>query len=84
MTEPELRICEIADSLGKCERDLLLGTGPEGWGAWVTATYEGLLGKGLARRQIGPDGVTIHFDTPLAKQVIAYLQAREGAPHDKQ
>ena len=78
MTAPTLPICEIADNLGECERDLLLGTGPEGWGAWVTATYEGLLGKGLARREIGAHGVTISFDTPLAKQVIAYLRDREG------
>ena len=64
---------QVADGLGKCERDLLLGTGPDGWGAWITATYEGLLGKGLARREYTSRGVSITFDTPLAKAVIAEL-----------
>jgi hypothetical protein len=68
-------VAQIADGLGKCERDLLLGTGPEGWGAWVTATYEGMLGKGLARRSSTATGISITFDTPLAIAVIAHLAA---------
>jgi hypothetical protein len=34
-----------------------------------------LLGKGLARREMSANGVTITFDTPLAKAVIAELSA---------
>jgi hypothetical protein len=65
-------IAQVAEGTSKCERDLLLNR-VDGWGAWITATYEGLLSKGLARRHTEANGLRITFDTPLAKAVKHHL-----------
>jgi hypothetical protein len=68
----------IAASLGGLERELMLNTA-SGWGSWMWECSMGLVAKGLAEKRISDTGVTVTFDTPLAKAVIEEL--RKEAAH---
>ena len=65
---------QIAEGLGSCERDLLTGNYGS-WGAWITATYPGLVGLGLMQRRM--DGNTMVIEnTALGNDVADYLQKK--------
>lgn len=56
------------DKLSELEIELLLGNS-SGWGSWMFECGEGLIAKGLGRKDKG----SIYFDTPAAKIVIGLL-----------
>lgn len=70
-------VARVADGLGSCERDLLTGN-VTSWGAWITATYPGLIAKGLMERTFAGDSIRIE-PTPLGAAVAAHLK---GSRHD--
>ena len=63
---------ELAEKLTEHEKQLLLGE-CDGWGSWMFEAGGYLCSLGLGTKRYG----SIAFDTPLAKEMIVYLRARE-------
>jgi pyruvate/2-oxoglutarate/acetoin dehydrogenase E1 component len=60
------------------DRALLLGE-CDGWGSWMFTAGEYLCSLGLGTER----GGSIAFDTPLAKELIAFLRKRALATKEK-
>lgn len=63
------KVDQITKGLTDLEKHLLLKTAT-GWGSWMWSCGNGLVAKGLGSKR----GGSIHFDTELAKKVIASLR----------
>lgn len=63
---------EIASRLTTHELSLLTGRA-DGWGSWMYECAQGLVAKGLGRKECG----SIYFDTPLGLAVRSLLQEKQ-------
>lgn len=70
MTKDEM-LSELAGKLSELDKSLLLGT-ESGWGSWMFTSGSYMANLGLGTKRNG----SIAFDTPLAKDMIAYLRSR--------
>lgn len=64
---------DIARGLTSCEHDLLMDR-CSGWGSWMFTAGHHMASLGLGTVRDG----SIAFDTPLAAEVVAILQAEEA------
>lgn len=69
-------VIAIAEGLSSCDCDLLTGN-VIGWGAWITATYPGLVAKGLMQKTQGGGGMRV-TNTPLGDRVAALIREKKA------